>query len=156
MTYFPDTAVAGTPISGMPDAGADSLSDVDLVERSGLDYRTTLGAQTALARATPAGSRSAALPAVLTATDNDTTVVLTGSAGALTLDGTVGDGFRCRVLNEAAGGAILPWTTAIPSGTSTRLLAVGTSLFSVIVGSIGSGGIVLSAPIDATTFATLL
>lgn len=155
MTYFPDTASA-TAISGMPDAGTVSLSDVDLIERSGLDYRTTLAAETTLARATAAGSRSAALPAVLTGADNDTTVVLTGSGGALTLDATVGDGFRCRVLNNASGGAALPWTTTIPAGASARVLGVSSSLFSIISGSFGSGSVSLGAPIDAATVATLL
>lgn len=155
MTYFPDTAAA-TAISAMPNTGTVSSSDVGLIERSGLDYATTLGDQTVLARSTPAGSRTAALPAVLTGSDNDTTVVLTGGGGTLTMDGTVGDGFRCRVLNQASGNAVLPWTTTVPSGASARVLAIASSLFSVISGSSGSGSLSLGAPIDAETFATVL
>lgn len=156
MTYFPDTSKGGLPISLLPDGGAAALSDTDIVERSGTDYRTTLAAQIVLARATAPRSRSTTLPAVLTATDNDATVVLTGSGGALTVDGTVGDGFRCCVLNRGGGNVGLPWASTISSGLSARILAAGANLFSVIVGPVGSGELTLGAPIDAITLATVL
>src|SRR4051794_3060266 len=103
MTYFPDTA-GGQPIAAFPDAGALALTDRGIVTRGGSDYSAPLSALATLSRRTQAGSRIAALPATLTATDHDSNVVLTGTGGTLGIEATVTDGFRCHVVNAASGG----------------------------------------------------
>ncbi len=118
MSYFPDTA-SGIGISALTDAGVLSLTDRDALNRAGTDYSTSMAARITLMRKTPAGSRTTALPAVLTATDNDKNVVLTGTAGTLGVDGTVADGFRCYLLNTASGAATLSGISGLPSATTT-------------------------------------
>src|SRR5206468_3518895 len=85
-------------------------------------------------RLTPPSSRTTALPATLTADDNDRNVVLTGTSGTLALDASVADGFRCLVVNTASGGVSLQSLQAIPAAWST--LAAGASAMVMVVGNV--------------------
>ena len=102
------TGVALASLTDIASLGGSSLTDSDIVNRAGTDYRTTLSARAALFRKTPAGSRTitfatGAATATLTSGDHDKTVVLAGSvAGSLTSDGTVTDGFRCQIINSSS------------------------------------------------------
>src|ERR1700709_1596634 len=98
MTYNPDTA-QGISATALADSGALTLADLDVINRAGVDYKTTMTQRVALFRKTPAGSRTVSFPAVLTGSDHDKNLVLTGTSGSLGVDGTVADGFRCHVIN---------------------------------------------------------
>ncbi len=151
MTYFPDTA-SGVSIPGLADAGALALSDRDVINRAGSDFSTSMSSRITLMRKTPAGSRTVALPAVLTATDHDKNVILTGSTGALSVDGTVADGFRCVVINNAAGVASysgivgLLGTTSLASGYVSTVMMAGATVFASAEGGVSIG--------TATAYAT--
>ncbi len=107
-------SVVGTAVTALTDISSGTLggpaaSDVDTLNRAGIDYRTTLSARSAFFRKTPAGSRtinlvSGAATATLTASDNDKQIVVTGAAGSLAVDGTITDGFRCLVINKTGSG----------------------------------------------------
>lgn len=158
MTYHPEAA-GGLSIDAFPDAGALALSDKAVVTRTNGDFLAPLSAMGALFRNTPAGSRSAPLPAALTASDHDRNVVLTGGTGTLSADATVADGFWCHVVNAATGGATLSgiqglpsaWTTLAP-GASATVMVVGSTCYAALSGGYGPGG----PPIDAATFAGVL
>ncbi len=166
MTYFPDTAGTGLSIAAFPDAGALALTDKDTITRGGLDYLAPVSALATLARRTPAGSRTAALPVTLTAADHDCNVVLTGSGGAVSVDATVTDGFRCHLLNVASSGVTfanlqpLPatWST-LAAGASATVMVIGSVAYAALSSGYGSfgaqpGGSGANAlPIDAATFA---
>src|SRR4051794_1543841 len=147
MTYNPDTA-QGVSATALADSGALALTDLDVINRAGVDYRTTMTQRVALFRKTPAGSRSAPLPASLTASDHDKNIVLTGTTGTLTVDGTVADGFRCHVINTASGAATysgitgLLGTTSLASGSVCTVLIAGAAVYAtaapVVVGPIAS------------------
>ena len=104
--------------------GGPALTDVDVLNRAGADYRTTQAARAMLFRRTPAGSRSALFSAsitvaVLNSEDNDKIVVLTGgTAGALTADGSVADGFMCWVRNRTGYPLALTGITLVGGGSS--------------------------------------
>ncbi|MGI4798251.1 MAG: hypothetical protein ACRYF2_04890 [Janthinobacterium lividum] len=110
-------SVVGTAITALTDIssttlGGPALSDIDTLNRAGTDYKVTLSARSALFRKNPAGSRTITLlsgstSAVLTSTDNDKQVVVTGAAGTLSADGTITDGFRCLVINKTGSALTL-------------------------------------------------
>jgi hypothetical protein len=141
MTYNPDTA-QGISAAALTDSGALALTDLDVVNRAGVDYRTTMTQRVALFRKTPAGSRSASLPASLTASDHDKNVVLTGTTGSLGVDGTVSDGFRCHLINIASGAATysgitgLLGTTSLASGSVCTVLVAGAAVYATAVAAI--------------------
>ena len=107
-------SVVGTTVTALTDIssgvlGGPAASDIDTLNRGGTDYKTTLSARAVFFRKTPAGSRtitllSGATTAILTAADNDRQVVVMGSAGTLSVDGTITDGFRCLVINKTGSG----------------------------------------------------
>lgn len=134
MTYNSETFL-GQTIGTLTGAGTLLGTDVDVVERAGVPLQTTLTARATLVRATPAASRTAALPATLTASDNDRNVLLTGTSGNLGQDGTLVDGFRCFILNNASGNATysgitgLLGTTTLASGASTTVFKIGSTVY---------------------------
>ena len=103
-------SVVGTAVTALTDIssgmlGGPAASDVDTLNRAGSDYKVTLSARTSFFRKTPAGSRTVTLVsgsniAVLTSTDNDKQVIVTGASGTLSGDGTISDGFNCLVVNK--------------------------------------------------------
>ncbi len=147
-------SVPGVSLASLTDIstlGGPSSTDIDLVNRSGTDYRTTLAARAALFRKTPAGSRTVtfatgAATATLTAADHDKTVVLSGSApGSLTTDGTITDGFFCRVINHSGSPATfsgingLAGATSLPSG-AMGWVTLSNSTFEASVPILAAGG----------------
>lgn len=121
-------SVVGTAVTAMTDIssatlGGPALSDVDTLNRAGTDYKVTLSARSTLFRKSPAGSRtitlvSGATSAVLTSTDNDKQVVVTGAAGTLSVDGTITDGFRCLVINKTGSALTLSGITGLGGALS--------------------------------------
>lgn len=148
------TGVVGLSVTALTDIGALALSDVDTVNRGGTDFKTTQSSRISLIQKTPAASRSAALPATLTASDNNKTVLLMGATGALSVDGTVADGFYCRIINQASGAATysgitgLQSTTALASGGSANIMMVGALVFAT-----ASVGVTIT---PATAYSTAL
>ena len=156
MTYFPDTA-GGVPIAILPDGGTLALSDVDVINRAGLDYRAALRSQVTLARQTQVASRSTPLPATLTLSDNDRNVQLTGSAGgALSVDDSVVDGFRCFVINNSTGSVILSGISARPSGLAS--IASGAHASILVSGAAAYAAVSYGFPaaVDAAALAAVL
>lgn len=170
MTYNPATAEGVSP-QQLPDVGAPALTDIDVLNRAGQDYRTSMAARHALFRQTPAGTRMATLPVTLTAADHDKNVLLIGTTGALTIDGTVRDGFRCYIYNGATGSATYSGivgafgTTALvsgatstvamfsstaiasaPSTTSVTVATAYTSAINVATGAVGSPATITLTP----------
>lgn len=121
-------SVVGTAITALTDIssttlGGPALSDIDTLNRAGTDYKVTLSARSALFRKTPAGSRTITLvsgstTAVLTFTDNDKQVVVTGAAGTLSADGTITDGFRCLVINKTGSALTLSGIAGLGGASS--------------------------------------
>ena len=152
-------SVVSAPVTALTDIssgnlGGPALSDVDTLNRGGVDYRTTLSAQVALYRKTPAGSRTITLAAgataaTLSASDHDRTVVVAGSAaGSLTVDGTATDGFRCQVINHT--GAPLTFSgiaglgaTSVPNSASCWVSLANSALEATVPGT--SSGYALPA-----------
>lgn len=156
-------SVIGVAVSALTDIssgvlGGPALSDVDTLNRAGTDYKTTLSARTALFRKTPAGSRTSTLPAVLTASDMDKLVILTGSAGSLSVDGTITDGFSCVVINTATAAATYSGITdptgasALPATKSTRISMGGSAVYAL--GPFSSGGTAAATSFVSTQGAT--
>lgn len=135
-------SVVGVTVTALTDAGALTLSDKDTINRSGTDYSTTQTSRAALFRKTPAGSRTAALPVTLTATDHDKNIILTGTTGALSVDATVGDGFRAHLINTASGAATysgitgLMATTSLASGASCTVMVAGTTAYATAAATV--------------------
>lgn len=115
-------SVPGVSLTGLTAAAPLALTDLVPVNQAGADYKATGSQLATLVRKTPAGSRTAALPAALTASDMDKLVILTGTTGALSVDGTVADGFSCMVVNTASGIATYTGITD-PSGGAASLAA---------------------------------
>lgn len=147
-------SVVGVAVTALTDAGPLALSDKDVINRAGTDYSTTQSARVALFQKTPPSSRTATLPVILTAADNNRNVLLTGATGTLSVDGTVGDGFYCRIVNVASGAATysgitgLQSTTSIASGGVTHVMMAGATVYAS-----ASAGTTVAA---ATAYATAL
>lgn len=109
--------VAGVPVPSLADIaglGGPALTDLDTVDRGGVDYKVTAAARAALFRQTPAGDRvwtmqsgtatNAGPTLTLTAADHDKEVVVQGSfVGTITADNTISAaGFRTFVTNEGS------------------------------------------------------
>ncbi len=129
--------------------GGPALSDLDTLSRGGVDYRTTLGARGLLFRRTPAPSRTVTLSsgsttATLTAADNDRTVVVTGVAGTLTVDGTITDGFRAHVINHTGSALALSGITGLSASTipnaAASTISLANSAAEATTPSTGGGG----------------
>jgi len=140
-------SVVGVGINGLPDAGTLSLSDKDVVNRSGTDYSTTQSSRAAMINKTPAGEREMTLggaTATLTASDHNKNIILTGSSGGtLTGDGTMTSGFRCYVENQSLGAATygsplsgLLGTTSLPSGAACIVRFANAGLGAMPIGSV--------------------
>ncbi len=78
--------------------------------------------------------------ATLTAADNDKTVIVGGStAGSLTVDGTVADGFACRVRNRTGaplavtGIALVGGLPSIPGAADAVVTAAGSAVEAAVI-----------------------
>jgi hypothetical protein len=144
MTYFKDTR-DGLAIADIANGAPALATDLIPISRGGTDFSLNLLQHSTFVRKTPAGSRTTALPAALTAADNDKVVVLTGTTGNLTVDGTVTDGFRCRVISTASGVATysgitgLGGSASLAAGGTSEIAMVGATVYATAVTSSGSG-----------------
>ena len=153
-------SVVGTSVTALTDIssgtlGGPALSDIDTLNRAGTDYKVTLSARSTLFRRNPAGSRtinlvSGSTAAVLTSTDNDKQVVVTGVAGTLSVDGTITDGFRCLIINKSGGALTLSGIAGL--GGTTFVATNSTSQVYMAASSIEAAtGAAYSLPPAATT-----
>lgn len=172
-------SVVGTAVISLTDIssaalGGPALSDVDTLNRGGTDYKVTLSARSTLFRKNPAGSRTITLAsgstsAILTATDNDKQVVVTGVPGTLSVDGTITDGFHSLVINKTGSALTLSGITGLggvsslaPNSSSQVYMAASTieattgttytlpSATTVTIGGVKPDGTSLSTAADGT------